>query len=87
MLQTSEGGGTSLVALPASLCEENIKLLVVDTFAAKLPGLCVDDGEILFEDMKDLTVADVLLAEGILVLLSALLIVILGELTCESHCC
>ena len=51
LLQSSEGGGTSLVAFPTSFREEDIKLLVAYTLAAKLPGLCVDDSKVLFESV------------------------------------
>ena len=86
VLYSSEGDGPSLVALPACLCEEDIELLIVGTLAAKLPGSCLDDGEILFECVEDLAIADVLLVEDGLVLLSALFKVVLGELTSEGHC-
>lgn len=85
MLQSSEGGGTSLVAFPTSFGEEDIELLVTYTLAAKLLGLCVDDSKVLFEGVEDLTVADMLLTEDALVLLFALLVVVLGELTGEGH--
>jgi hypothetical protein len=87
MLKTSEGGGSSLVAFGACLSEESIKLVVVGTLAAEIASLGLDDGEVLFEGMEDLAVVDVLLAEETLVLLSALLVVVLGELTSESHGC
>ena len=85
VLHSSEGSRASLVAFPACLCEEDIKLLIVDTLAAKLASLCLDGSEVLFKGVEDLTVADVLLAEDGLVLLSALLVVVLGEVTSEGH--
>lgn len=87
VLHSSEGSGSSLVAFPARLCEEDIEFLIVDTLGAKFPGLCLDGGEVLLKGVENLTVADVLLAEDRLVLLFALLRVVLSEVTSESHGC
>ena len=87
MVHTSEGGFASLVAFAACLYEEDIEFLIMGTLAVKLSSLCLDDGEILFECVEDLTIADMLLAEDGLVLVSALLVVVLSKLTSESHGC